>query len=254
MELGLSGRVYVVSGGSRGLGYASAEALVAEGARVVLCARDEARVAEAAVALGGPDHAIGIAGDLAAPATADTLVAAAVARYGRLDGAVVSVGGPPPGHVEDVSDEVWRTAFESIFLGPLRLARATLATSTQEGVSVTFVLSTSVRSPISGLGISNGLRPGLAMAAKSLAEEVGPRGARVNAVLPGRIDTDRVREVDEATGRPQSVRRERERAIPLGRYGQPEEVGRVVAFIASPAASYMTGSMVTVDGGSTPAL
>ncbi|HEX8971158.1 SDR family oxidoreductase [Oryzihumus sp.] len=254
MELGLRDRVYVVSGASRGLGFASAEALVAEGARVVLCARDEAAVTSAAGRLGGPDHAIGIAGDLAAPATADALVAAAMARYGRIDGAVISVGGPPHGAVEDVTDEVWRSAFESVFLGPLRLARATLATSTQEGVSITFILSTSVRAPLPGLALSNGLRPGLAMAAKTLADEFGPRGARVNAILPGRIDTDRVRELDEATGRPQSTRREREQHIPLRRYGRPEEVGRVAAFVASPAASYMTGAMVSVDGGSTRSL
>ena len=254
MDLGLRDRVFVVSGGSRGLGYASAEVLVAEGARVVLCGRDEARVTAAASELGGADHAIGVAGDLAAPATADALVATAIARWGRLDGAVVSVGGPPHGAVEDISDEVWRTTFESVFLGPLRLARATLATSTREAVSITFVLSTSVRSPLPGLALSNGLRPGLAMAAKTLADEVGPRGARVNAVLPGRIDTDRVRELDEATGRPQGTRREREQGIPLRRYGRPEEVGRVVAFVASPAASYLTGSAVTVDGGSTRAL
>jgi 3-oxoacyl-[acyl-carrier protein] reductase len=251
MDLGLKDRVYIVSGASQGLGYATAAQLVADGARVVLCARDADKVAQAARSLGGPEHAIGIPGDLAAPPTADTLVATAMAQFGRLDGAVISAGGPPPGSVEDVTDEVWRAAFESVFLGPLRLARATLATGTSEGLSVTFVLSTSVRNPIAGLGISNGLRPGLAMAAKSLADEFGGRGARVNVLLPGRIETDRVRELDEASGRPNSVRRQAESRIPLGRYGRPEEFGRVAAFVASPAASYMTGSVLTVDGGMT---
>jgi 3-oxoacyl-[acyl-carrier protein] reductase len=252
MDLGLQDRVYIVSGASRGLGHATAAQLVADGARVVLCSREESRAAAAAQALGGTDRVVGVAGDLADPEAADRLVTTALERFGRLDGTVISVGGPPPGAVAAVADDTWRAAFESVFLGPLRLARAVLATG--DGRSVTFVLSSSVRSPIAGLGISNGLRPGLAMAAKTLADEYGPNGSRVNVVLPGRIDTDRVRELDHAGGDPDASRRRAESGIPLGRYGTPEEFGKVTAFVASPAASYLSGTAIAVDGGATRVL
>jgi 3-oxoacyl-[acyl-carrier protein] reductase len=248
MDLGLKDRVYVVTGASRGLGRAGAEALVAEGARVVLCSRDEKTLRDAAAALGGADHALAVAGDIAQAGTESRLVAAAVGRWGRLDGALISVGGPPPGSVSIVDDDTWRAGFESVFLGALRVARAVVSTLS-EGGSLAFVLSTSVKQPITGLAVSNGLRPGLAMAAKTMADELGGQNIRVNGLLPGRIDTDRVRELDQASGRPVTVRREFESQIPLRRYGAPEEFGRVAAFLLSPAASYVTGAMVPVDGG-----
>jgi 3-oxoacyl-[acyl-carrier protein] reductase len=252
MDLGLRDRVYIVSGASRGLGHATAARLVAEGARVVLCSREESRAVAAAQALGSPEQVVGVAGDLADPEAADRLVATALERFGRLDGTVISVGGPPPGPAATVEDDTWRAAFESVFLGPLRLARAVLATGGDQ--AVTFVLSSSVRSPIPGLAISNGLRPGLAMAAKTLADEYGPQGSRVNVVLPGRIDTDRVRELDEAGGDPAASRTRSEAGIPLGRYGTPEEFGTVTAFVTSPAASYLSGTAISVDGGATRVL
>ena len=252
MDLGLRDRVYIVSGASRGLGHATAAQLVADGARVVLCSREESRSVAAAQALGGPEQVVGVAGDLADPEAADRLVATALERFGRLDGTVVSVGGPPPGPAATIEDDTWRAAFESVFLGPLRLARAVLASGGDQ--AVTFVLSSSVRSPIPGLAISNGLRPGLAMAAKTLADEYGPQGSRVNVVLPGRIDTDRVRELDEAGGDPEASRRRSEAGIPLRRYGTPEEFGKVTAFVTSPAASYLSGTAVSVDGGATRVL
>jgi len=253
MDLGLKDRVYIISGASRGLGFAAASELVADGARVVIASRSQASVDAAAISLDAPDRVIAMAADLAEPDAADRLVAAALSAFGQLDGAVISVGGPPPGAAAEVDDDAWRGAFESVFLGPLRLAKATLA-ATESPVSVTIVLSTSVRSPIAGLAVSNGLRPGLAMAAKTLADEYGPRGSRVNVLLPGRIATGRMQQLDDASGDPKESRRRNNAGIPLGRYGEPEEFGRVAAFIASPAASYMSGSVVTIDGGSTRSL
>ncbi len=247
MDLGLDGRVYVVTGGSRGLGFATASVLVAEGARVVLAARDTASVTEAAQKL-GPDVAVGLAEDLGRPGTAERLVAAANARFGRLDGALISVGGPPAGTATETTDEQWRSAFETVFMGAVRTARAT-AKGLGDGGSICFVLSTSVRSPVPGLAVSNGLRPGLAMYAKTLADELGPRGVRVNALLPGRIATDRIRELDGLAGDPEEARVRQSAAIPLRRYGEPAEFARAAAFLLSPAASYLTGVMMPVDGG-----
>lgn len=247
MDLGLRDRVFVVTGGSQGLGYATAQALVAEGARVVLSARDPGAVAQAAAGLGA-DVAVGVPADNADPATAERLASLAQDRFGRLDGGLISVGGPPGGTVAEATDDQWRAAFESVFLGAVRLARV-LAAGLGEGGSIAFVLSSSVRSPIPSLAISNGLRPGLAGVAKTLASELGPAGIRVNGLLPGKIDTDRLRWLDARSEDPEATRAANEQQIPLRRYGDPAELGRVAAFILSPAASYVTGSMICVDGG-----
>jgi 3-oxoacyl-[acyl-carrier protein] reductase len=249
MDLGLSGRVYVVTGASKGLGRASALALAAEGAKLVLCSRDEAALNAVAQEVGGHDNAIAVAGDLSQGDTAGRLVAAANARWDRLDGALISVGGPKPGPVIDITDDDWRVSFESVFLGPLRVARAVAAGLGDQGGSMVFVLSSSVKQPVDGLATSNGLRPGVAMAAKTMADELGPRGVRVNGLLPGRIDTDRVRQLDAIGGRGEKARRDFEGRIPLRRYGEPDEFGRAAAFLLSPAASYITGVMLPVDGG-----
>lgn len=253
MNLDLQDRVYIVTGASRGLGFATAEELVADGARVVIASRSEDGINTAAMALEAPDRVIAVAADLADAGTAGRLVAVALESFGQLDGAVISVGGPPPGTAAGVDDDAWRAGFESVFLGPLRLAKAVLS-ATGSPVSVTIVLSTSVRSPIAGLAISNGLRPGLAMAAKTLADEYGHDGSRVNVVLPGRIATDRMQQLDEASGDAEASRSRNNANIPLGRYGEPAEFGRVAAFITSPAASYVSGSVITVDGGATRSL
>lgn len=247
MDLGLKDRVYVVTGASRGLGNATARALAGDGARVIITGRDEKRV-EAAAAELGPD-AVGLAADNADPAAAQRLVDTALERFGRLDGILISVGGPAPGLLADNTDEQWQSAFESVFLGAVRLARAAAA-SLGEGGVIGFVLSGSVHEPIAGLTISNGLRPGLAGFAKSLADELGPRGIRVVGVLPGRIDTDRIRELDALSGDAEASRAANGAAIPLRRYGTAEEFGRTAAFLLSPAASYVTGVMLPVDGGS----
>jgi 3-oxoacyl-[acyl-carrier protein] reductase len=205
-------------------------------------------VLRAVAELGGPPSAYGQVADLADPGSAAPLVEAARDRLGGVDGALISVGGPPAGTVFEVDDESWRLGFESVLLGPVRLVR-TLVPSLAEGAAIGFVLSTSVRQPLHDLAVSNGLRPGLAMTAKALADELGPRGIRVFGLLPGRMATDRTLELDQLAADPDESRRRREAAIPLRRYGRPEEFGRVAAFALSPAASYLTGAMIPVDGG-----
>ncbi len=248
MDLRLTDRVYVLTGASRGLGFATAQCLVGEGAKVVLSSRAQENVTAAVDSLGGPGHATGLTADLADPATPQRLVQLALDRYGRLDGALVSVGGPPRGTALQATDEQWRAAFETVFLGAVRAARTVAAQLTAGGV-IGFVLSSSARTPIEGLGISNGLRPGLLGVAKDLADELGPRGIRVLSLLPGRIMTDRSRELFAATADPDAARTAVEAAIPLRRLGEPEEFGRVAAYLLSPAASYLTGLAVPVDGG-----
>ena len=143
----------------------------------------------------GEGSALGVAADNAAADTPQRLVAAAVERFGRLDGALISVGGPPAGTMMQTTDDQWRQAFEGVFLGALRLAR-TAAEAMGEGGSIALVLSTSVKAPLTNLAISNGLRPGLAMVAKTLADELGPRGIRVNGLMPGSIETERIQELN----------------------------------------------------------
>jgi 3-oxoacyl-[acyl-carrier protein] reductase len=247
MDLGLSGRVYVVTGGSGGLGRATAEALVADGAKVVLTGRHQESVDEAVHGL-GQGAATGLVADNADPATPARLVEAARSTYGRLDGALISVGGPAAGTVLDTPDEDWSAALESVFLGGLRLGRD-IGKELEDGGAIAFVLSSSVKAPIQGLAVSNGLRPGLAMVAKNLADELGPRGIRVNGLLPGRVETARVQWLDEQTGDAAAAKERTSQGIPLRRYGQPEEFGRAAAFLLSPAASFVSGVMLPVDGG-----
>ena len=246
MDLGLTDRVYLVTGGARGLGRGTADVLVADGARVVLSGRTEESLVAAVAELG--DRAAYVVGDNADPETAPRLVAAAHDQWGRLDGALISVGGPPRGPVTEMTDEQWSAAFASVFLGAVRIAR-TVAAELEDGGSIAFVLSTSVRAPLGEMAISNGLRPGLAMVAKQLADELGPRGIRVNGLLPGRIRTERIVELDEASGDPEAARASAVASIPLGRAGEPSEFGRAAAFLLSPAASFVSGAMLPVDGG-----
>lgn len=246
MDLGLADRVYLVTGGSKGLGFAAAKALVDEGARVVLSSRSQENVDVAVAELG--ENAIGVAGDNADAGLAERMVSAATARFGRIDGILVSVGGPPVGDVLDTSEQDWQDSFSTIFLGALRLIRRVVEELGEGGV-IGLVLSTSVREPLDHLAISNGLRPGLAGMAKTLSNELGPRGIRVVSLLPGSIRTGRNAAL---FGDPEVLARRTE-AVALRRIGEPEEFGRVAAFVLSPAASYLTGSVISVDGGAVKA-
>jgi 3-oxoacyl-[acyl-carrier protein] reductase len=251
VNLGLRDRVYLVTGGSRGLGFAAAEALVAEGARVILSAPHEATASAAVARLSQhadvADTVSWVVADNGDPAAPGQLIAAAKDRFGRVDGALISTGGSPAGTVTQTSDDAWRSAFESVFLGAVRLARVLgteLSGSADEapgigslpgtGGSIVFVLASSVRVPLVDLALSNGIW--------------------VNGLLPVRIATDRVRELDARSGDPDEVRARLSQRIPLRRYGEPEELGRVAVFLLSPAASYVTGAMVPVDGGAIPSI
>jgi 3-oxoacyl-[acyl-carrier protein] reductase len=246
MDLGLGGRGFLLTGASRGLGFATARALVDDGARVLISSRSADSLDAAVDSLG--TAASGVPADLADAGAAERLVTAGRDRLGRIDGALISVGGPTPGTVLETAEDDWRAGVENVLLGPLRLVRA-LVPHLSEGAAIGFVLSTSVRQPIGHLAISNGLRPGLAMTAKALADELGPRGIRVLGLLPGTIATDRIAQIEAASGDAASMRARTEAGIPLRRVGRPEEFGRVAAFALSPAASYLTGTMIAVDGG-----
>lgn len=256
MDLGLKDKLFVVGGGSKGLGRGTAQALIDEGARVMLLSRDRGSIDRAVAELGAA--ACGVAADMADPGTA-SVVAAAVDREfgGRLDGVVVNAGGPPAGKALDLTDEQWLAAYQLLLGGPLRLLKA-LTPKMDQGGAILFITSTSVRQPIPNLDTSNVLRPGVAALAKTLARELAP-DIRVNSLMPGRFDTDRVRSLDlsraEATGTsPEEVAKESSKSIPLGRYGEPIELGRFAAFLLSPAASYISGVAAQVDGALVTAL
>jgi len=249
MDLGLTGKRFLVGGGSKGLGNGIAQVLVAEGARVVLLSRNEDELRAAAEALG--EAAAYVAADMADPAMPEKVNAAIDRHLGGLDGAVMNAGGPPAGQVLDLTDEQWAGAFELLIGGPIRLLR-TLVPRMYDGGAVLWVTSSSVRQPVPNLDTSNVLRPGVAAMVKVLARELGP-AIRVNSMAPGRFDTDRVRSLDAARAEQTGTSTEEQRAewgntIPLGRYGEPVEFGRVGAFLLSPAASYVSGISVQVDG------
>jgi 3-oxoacyl-[acyl-carrier protein] reductase len=256
VDLGLKDKCFVVGGGSKGLGRGTAQALVDEGARVLLLSRDQASIDRAIAELGAA--ASGVTADMADANTAAKIAAAVDEKFGgRLDGLVINAGGPPAGKALELSDEQWLGSYQLLIGGPLRLLKA-LVPKMDQGGAVLFITSTSVRQPIPNLDTSNVLRPGVAALAKTLARELAPN-IRVNSLMPGRFDTDRIRQLDairaQSTGLSQEeITAEASQAIPLGRYGEPIELGRFAAFLLSPAASYISGVAAQVDGAMVTAL
>lgn len=257
MDLQLTDRSYVVTAASGGLGLATARQLLAEGARVVLVARNREKLDQLTHELTaeyGPDRVTFVAADLADPETAEAAVQRCLASFDRLDGAMISVGGPPRGTALGNTAEEWHAALDSVFLAALRVSREVLDHATGNDTALAWVLSSTAKIPMPSMAISNGLRPGLAVLIKQLADEIGPEGRRVVGLLPGSIATERVRSLNSQAEDPEAARRAAEDAIPMRRYGDPDEFGRVAAFVLSPAASYLTGSMIAVDGGAIRAL
>jgi 3-oxoacyl-[acyl-carrier protein] reductase len=258
VDLNLGGRVGLVNAASRGLGRGIAEALAAEGARLVISSRHQEAVERVAAEISATYGAevLPVAADVTDHAAADRLVSAAVGHFGGLDILVNNSGGPPGGTFGDFGDDAWQRAFELLLLNVVRMVRAALPHLRASGHGrIINVASTSVRQPIPGLVLSNSLRAGVAGLAKTLSGELAADQVTVNTVLPGRILTDRLREGFAARagllGVPVDdlVRAEVAREVPLGRVGEPQDMGKLVAFLCSDAAGYITGQTVAVDGG-----
>lgn len=257
MEYGLRGRVALVNAASKGIGRGIAEALAAEGVGLVLSARDGAlleRTAGEIAAAHGVD-VVPLVADVATPDAAERLVGAAIARFGRLDILVNNSGGPPPGTFADFDDAAWQSAFELLLLNVVRMVRTALPHLRTSGHGrIVTVASTSVKQPIDGLLLSNSLRAGVAGLCKTLADELAPDAITVNMVLPGRILTDRLRSGQRARAEREGVDvddlvRATAVEVPLGRIGEPSDMGNLVAFLCSDAAAYITGTTIPVDGG-----
>jgi 3-oxoacyl-[acyl-carrier protein] reductase len=257
MDLGLTGARALVCGASRGLGFATANALAVEGASVAINGRNPERLEEAARRLRSStaSKVIPLAGDVATPEGPGALVARALAELGGLDVLVTNSGGPPPGRFDELDDAAWQAAFELLVLSSVRLVRAALpALRASPHAAVLAVTSYAIKQPLPNLVLSNSLRAAVAGLMKSLALELGGQGIRFNCILPAWTDTERVQHLmRDRAQRAGSTAEEETRTqagdSPFGRMGQPEEFARAAAFLCSPAASYITGVMLTVDGG-----
>jgi 3-oxoacyl-[acyl-carrier protein] reductase len=262
MEFGLKGKRAIVMAASRGLGYASALGLAREGCRLVICSRDQARIEAAADAIRTETGAdvTALQADVSSASEASRLVDAAVSAYGGVEIVVHNAGGPPAGETLAMSEEQWQKAFEQNLLSFTRIVGAAVPEMKKAGYGrVVTIASSSIKQPIPNLALSNALRAGVWGLAKTLSRELGPHGILVNVIAPGRIDTERIAELDAANATKagktiEDVRKASIAGIPLGRLGRPEELANLVVFLASEAGSYITGQAITVDGASGTAL
>ncbi len=241
MDLGLRGKTALVCGASSGLGLASAEALAEEGANLVMVARRAPELQREAERIGGR----AVAGDVREAADLERAVRTAVEEFGGLDILVANSGGPPPSRATDLTPESVQSAIDLLLLPVVRLVNLALPHLLASGQGrIVLIASLGVREPIRNLVLSNAVRPGVVGYMKSLANELGPQGVTVNSLAPGRIATPRMQEL--YGGAPPA---EETAQIPIGRLGEPRELGALVAFLCSSRASYITGTLIPVDGG-----
>ncbi|MFT5576501.1 MAG: 3-oxoacyl-[acyl-carrier protein] reductase [Bermanella sp.] len=251
MDLGLAEKVVMVAGSSRGLGKAIAQAVHGEGAKLSLSSSDTKAIAQVGNSLPG---SLAMLCNVRDPLQIQNWVDATIAEFGGIDSLVVNAGGPPPGTFGDFADEDWQAAFELTLLSAVRLVRAALPALKKSKGSILFMTSSSVKEPIDFLLLSNVMRSGVASLSKSLSRSLAADGLRVNTIVPGIVETDRIKTLVAnqagATGIDEAAQRKAmEAVVPMGRFGRPEEFARVAAFLLSPAASYINGETVTVDGG-----
>lgn len=258
MDLKLSGKGALVTGASRGLGFATAQVLAQEGARVVINSRDEARIRQAALTIsqktGNPDI-IPISGDVTNAASVEYLVSQAVQSLGSLDILVTNTGGPPSGKFEEIDDTAWQKAIDLVLMSHVRLIRTALPhLRKSQTPSVLTITSYAVKQPIPNLVLSNSIRSATIGLTKTLALELGNEGIRFNSILPAWTETERIYELldfraqlNKTSIEEEIARQAKESA--LGRMGTLEEFANAAVFLVSPAASYITGVMLTVDGG-----
>jgi 3-oxoacyl-[acyl-carrier protein] reductase len=257
MDLGLRNKVAMVGGASKGLGYAIARALAAEGAQVSIASRDRDAIEKAADAMSRDSGSavLAVAADLSKADAIERWHAETTARFGGVDLLFANTGGPPAGTALTFDDAAWQTAFELLLMSVVRTVRLVVPSMRARGGGAILVgTSSTVKEPFPNLALSNVMRAGATALVKTLSGELAPDRIRVNTLLPGRIATDRLKYLDEANAKKAGITAEAQRdralaTIPMGRYGDPDEFGRAGAFLLSDAAAYITGAALQVDGG-----